>query len=104
MQMGKGPNGTEITSQIMSAIVGEIIPCPLVSCSPDLRYQTSADGVNSRADKKSMVAVVKGTSTLNTHGGVTVVETVEVLASGKMSSEELGDQGGVMTGVGRCPR
>ena len=47
-----------------------------------------------------MVAVIKGAPACGTLGGVTVVKTVEVLTTGKMASEELGDQCCLMTGVG----
>ena len=47
--------------------------------------------------------VVKGAPACNALRGVMVVKTVEVLTTGKMSSEELRDQCGLVAGVGRGP-
>ena len=51
----------------------------------------ATDHVKGRADEESMVMVIKSTPACSALRGVTVVETVEVLATGKMSSEELRD-------------
>ena len=88
----RGSGGSEEASQIMAAIMGEIVPCPLVSHAPDLRGQTTTDNVKGRANKKAMIAVIKGAPACNALRRVTVVKAVEILATGKMPSEELGNQ------------
>ena len=88
----------------MSAIMGEIVPCPLVSYPSDLRCQTTADSIKGRANKESMIAVIKGTPACGALRGVMVVKAVEILTTGKMSSEKLRDQCGLVARVGGCPR
>ena len=63
----------------------------------------TTDHIKGRADKESMVTVIKGTPTCSALRGITVVKTVEVLTTGKMSSEKLRDQCGFMAGVSRGP-
>ena len=95
--------GSKEASQVMSACMGEIVPCPLMSYAPDLRCQTTTYGVKGRADKESMIAVVKGAPACGALRGVSVVKTVEILATGKMSIEELCNQCCLMARVGGCP-
>ena len=91
------------TCQVVATIMGEKVPCPLVPCAPNLRDETATDIVVCRACKKTVVTIIKGTSTLSACGGVTVVKTMKVLTSGKVASKELGNQRCVMTGMGGCP-
>ena len=102
-QMGRGSGGSEEASQVVSAIMDEIFPCPLVSYASDLRCQTTTDSVKGRADKKAMITVIKGAPACRALRGVTVVKTVEILAAWKMSSKELRNQCGLMAGVGGGP-
>jgi len=83
--------------------MGEEIPCPLVARQPNLGHQTTTNGVQGGADEKAMATIVNGTSAGGTLGGVAMVEAMKILASGIVASQELGDEGYIMTGVGGRP-
>ena len=83
--------------------MGKIVPCPLVSMASNLRCQTTTDNVKGRADKKAMMAIIKRASACNAPRRVTVVKAMEILTTGKMPSEELGNQCSFMVGVSGCP-
>ena len=103
ISMGMELGCAEEASQVVSPIMGEIVPCPLVSHASDLRCQTTTDNVKGRAAKKAMIAVVKGAPACSALRRVTVVKAMEILTTRKMPSEELGNQSSLMAGVGGCP-
>ena len=51
----------------------------------------TTDHVKGRANKESMVTVIKGASACNALKRVTVVKAMEILTTRKMPSEELGN-------------
>ena len=89
--------------QVVSTILSEIGPCPLVSYASNLGCQKTADNIKGRADEEFMITVIQGAPTCSALRGVTVVKTVEILTTRKMSSEELCDQYGLVAGVDRGP-